>query len=189
MRDIYSIGDSHSAFNFNHIPEVKPIGLGPITMFRIGRDKTKFEELPEGCIAIFCFGEIDVRTQLANHVGNSEDYVIEKLASDYIDTILLQKDRNIIPVIMGVTPACKGSGLSPYFGTDDDRARYCKKLNNYLRVLCAKNELSMLDIYDYYVGDNGLLIEELSDGANHIWNTKFVEKVFYEFLEKVKNNE
>ncbi len=198
MKPIFSIGDSHSAFNFNYIPEVKPIGLGPITMFRVGRDKMNFsEQLPGDCIAIFCFGEIDVRTQLAVHTQDNndtnEDEVIEKLVSNYIDTILLQRKRNIVPVIMGVTPPCRtesGAMYSgPFTGTDEKRARCCKKLTNFLRSYCLKYDLELFDIYDDYSDKDGHLIYELSDKANHIWDTKYFEVIFYKFLEKVKNNE
>ncbi len=187
MRPIFSIGDSHSGFNFNNIPEVTPIGLGPITMYRVGRDRMEFKELSPGCIAIFCFGEIDVRTQLVNHTDdNTEDEVIKRLASSYIDTIILQRERDIIPVIMGITPPCKSTPLTPTSGTDEQRSRYGRKLNDYLKSICLEKGLHFLDIYDYYVDKDGNLIFELSDKANHIWNTKYVEEVFYKFLESQK---
>jgi hypothetical protein len=184
--DIYSLGNSHSAFNFNNIPEVKPIGIGPVTMYRVGRDKLDFKEhLVSGCMAIFCFGEIDVRMHLAKHTTNeNENEVIEKLVKDYVETILLQRDNKVIPVIMGVTPACRATPLTPSVGADDQRARYCKKLTTYLRYYCLKYKIDLLDIYDYYADEDGHLIFDLSDKANHIWDNRFVKKVFYKFLKE-----
>jgi len=85
------------------------------------------------------FWRDDVRVHVFQQVekGRNEDEVISTLVKNYIKTILKQKQRNIIPVIMSITPSIRIDGDTPVdvvvFGDNESRSRYCRKMNDMLR--------------------------------------------------------
>lgn len=173
---IYAIGDSHCLV-FGTIDLVFTCKtLGPVTMYRAGQGKVHFKSaFYDESIVVFCFGEIDVRAHVWKQIqlGRNEDEVINKLATDYINE--LKKHTSYYKIIVSsITPPINAAESEdpelPIRGSREQRARYTKKLNGKLKVLCAENNLLFLDSYNDYADKNGLLRKELSDGSHHIGN-------------------
>lgn len=175
---IHVIGDSHS-IEFSQIPGCTVHWLGPITMHRVGRDGFSAIHLPtlgvqDHQIAIFSFGEIDVRC----HIGKIRDQynqdineVIEILATQYIHTILRNRAlyENLTCIVYSVTPPTVSSNPDyPIYGPLEDRVAISKKLNNRLACLCKQTNIEFLDVYDDYANPDGTLNNALSDGSVHI---------------------
>ncbi len=172
-------GDSHSR-EFNNIPGCTVHWIGPVTMHRIGRDGVTFLYLPswgvlEGEVAVFSFGEIDVRCHLGMQrdlYNRSLDEVIDTLAVCYFNTILINRSAydNLRCIVYSVTPPTS-NGLNPaypYYGTLEDRVMITKKLNKKLADLCSLTGVTFLDVYDDYANSEGSLNYALSDGHVHI---------------------
>lgn len=149
-------------------PEIGIKWLGPVTMHRVGRDKMKFT-VPRDGVVVFCFGEIDVRCHVHNQVmsGRSEDEVLEKLVNEYAKAL----EENAYPkyMVMNVVPPVRVSEATenpelPFIGSDEDRARYTRKIND----LISKRFVNVLDIYSMYKDDDGMLPRKWSDGIVHI---------------------
>ena len=181
--EIFSIGDSHAEYSFKNLKGITTLRLGPITMHRVGRDRMNFDEyLPKDCLAFFCFGEIDVRMHLyAKTLIQNEDVKIYDLADKYTDVIRSQK--NITPVIVSVPPPCRWTPITTLVGDDKSRSRFCKKLNITLEKLCHDKGIMFFNAYEKYADSDGMLIMALSDGANHILNTRHFEEAFHKFME------
>ncbi len=182
MIPIIVIGESHATFNFKGITEVVIKSIGSVTMHRVGRDKMDFKAFTKPpCVAIFCFGEIDIRMHVYKQVaqeGRDVDEVISKLVNDYVEVIGKQKDHNIIPVIMSITPPNRTEPNPMAVGDNKDRSIYCAKMNKLLKEACDLNKIEFLDVYDYYKDQDGLLKLELSDGNYHIGNNERVKEEF-----------
>jgi hypothetical protein len=154
-------------------------------MHRIGRDSLhalnlKDWDVAEGSVAVFAFGEIDVRC----HIGKQRDYqnrsleeIIETLSNNYIHSILKNQAQynNIQSIIYNVVPPLKNSisrSNYPIYGTDEERVIITKMLNASLRNLCAQHNIGFLDTYNDFACEDGTLRVELSDGDVHI-NAKY----------------
>jgi hypothetical protein len=176
---IHAIGDSHSS-EFSQVPNCVCHWVGPMTMHRVGRDGLNAVNLPtigvqNNEVAVFCFGEIDVRC----HICNQRDLklrdlheIIETLVSNYIATILLNKlfYEKITCIVYSVTPPTNAhfNPNYPFCGTLEDRVEVTKKLNQKLKDLCDENDILFLDVYDAYANVDGTLNPALSDGFVHI---------------------
>lgn len=195
---IHIFGDSHSR-EFEFVPHCTVHWLGPVTMHRMGRDGLSFLNLKqsgveENQIAIFAFGEIDVRC----HVGKQRDQfnrelgeVIETLAVMYIYRILENKAqyKNLTCVVYSVTPPTD-SGFNPYYpyyGSLEERIMISKLLNRRLAELSDQVGIYFLDVYDDYATPEGSLIPEYSDGTVHINHrtNQFIIKKLKVLLQKL----
>lgn len=188
-KNIIIIGESHATFNFANMDNVNIKSIGSYTMHRVGRDQLEFKDLTNpGCIAVFCFGEIDVRMHIYKQVqlGRNEDEIIDTLTINYIKTIVKQKENGVIPVIMSITPPNSTEPNPMAVGENKHRSRYCYKMNESLRKLCAENSIDFLDVYDKYKDENGLLRTELSDGNYHIKQNSMVIEAFNNLLEEMR---
>jgi lysophospholipase L1-like esterase len=176
---IHVIGDSHSR-EFRQIPSCKIHWLGPITMHRVGRDGLACVNLQqlkvkEGDVAVFAFGEIDVRC----HIGKQRDQknrdldeVIENLVIPYFHTLALNRAlyKKLLIVVYSVTPPveiCLNPKF-PSYGPVEDRVAIAKTLNARLADLCKQLEIEFLDVYEDYANPDGTLKVEYSDGGVHI---------------------
>jgi hypothetical protein len=183
---IHVFGDSHS-LEFRGIRNCIQHYLGPVTMHRISRDGFEAMQwgINEGDVAVFAFGEIDVRC----HIGRQRDLksrdleeIIHTLATDYVYQIV-KNFPNIIRVIYSVTPPTKiiDSLEFPSYGPIEERVENTKLLNNALKSLCQTFGIEFLDVYDDYADKNGILCIEASDDNVHIrpeFNGIIQEKLF-----------
>lgn len=188
---IHVIGDSHG-HELNGIESNVFHPIGAITMHRIGRDglnilNFKTLNIQEKDTVVLCFGEIDVRC----HIGKQRDVakrdleeIIDTLATNYFQTILLNRAlyTNISIIVYTVTPPANGASTAEYpmYGELGDRVAIAKKLNQKIREIAASKGIKVLDVYDDYSDQNGVLKRELSDGDVHILpscNQKIREKL------------
>lgn len=179
---IHVIGDSHTK-EFAQVQGCIIHWIGPVTMHRIGRDGISFLNLKnlgiqENQIAIFSFGEIDVRCHIGkqcDHYNRSLDEIIETLVQNYIQTVLLNRQlyHNLTCIIYSVTPPTGPDSqtfnyLYPHYGSLEDRINISKKLNTRLSSACKDTGVPFLNVYDDYALDDGSLNPALSDGNVHI---------------------
>jgi hypothetical protein len=171
------VGDSHASYCFDLIEGCDVRWLGPVTMFRIGRDG--FDGLLERSrtydAAVFVFGEIDVRNhvfRIAAQQSKSVSDIVDELASAYMARI---QDLNdiAIKVVASVLPPVDTSYAAlneelPVFGTIEQRAEAVSLLNARLRALAMRNGIGYLDIYSAFVGHNGCMPLNKSDYVCHI---------------------
>lgn len=181
LHTIHVFGDSHTGA-FTIIPGCVKRWLGSITMHRVGRDKLNFLNLMDQSvfddqIAVFVFGEIDVRMHIGKQRDETKrelDEIIDILATNYINTILLNRSlyNNLLCIVYSVTPPTEftipNAKQSFFYGTLEDRVIITKKLNQKLSELCAKNDIPFLDVYEDYANPDGTLNVSLSDGSVHI---------------------
>lgn len=199
---IYVIGDSHASFCFrsghnlqkietstlitpssaNSSETLKIFWLGPITMHRIGRDGLDFLNLKnigvaEKDVAVFVFGEIDVRC----HIGKQRDQkkrsieeIVSKLVENYIKTIISNRNLffELTCVICSVVPPIDGSDRVnsdfPFYGTLSDRIEITRILNQSLKKAANENGFLFLDISSFYQDALGGLSHTFADRTVHI---------------------
>lgn len=217
--NVHIIGDSHSFFCFNNSMSVHPYnetssfkysknGLDislPFnihcfvsrTMYRIGRDgisglNMRDLGVRDGDVAVFIFGEVDVRY----HIGRQRDQrhrelteVTDSLVATYFRTIKQNREnyKNVTCVVVSVVPPCN-NGFSyeyPLHGSVEDRVSVTKALNNSMKNCCQENDIYFLDIYPLFALADGSLDMSLSDGIVHVnpeynyWiKEKLVELIF-----------
>jgi hypothetical protein len=197
---IYIYGDSHGDFSFKNLvlPNINK-SQHSITMFRISRDNLiiNFDNNEHDNNSIIClsYGEIDCRFHVLNQVklGNDEDIVINNLVHNYFETIKNNIKIYKKIVVVGVIPPtsendyCCRDPTHPFMGSDDDRIRVNKKINNLLKEYCNNLGFCYFNPYIYYTRDNGLFKHELSDTTVHLGdNTYFLEK-FIELYNSIIN--
>lgn len=186
----YSIGDSHADFTFRGIIENRR-NIGPLTMHRIGRDKINLldyfiddKKIEKDSFIIISFGEIDVRCHIYNqiHINNrSEDEVIKTLVDNYFEHILSQKNLFKKIILLNINPPAKkelsaNNSEYPFVGSNQDRSRYTKKINNYLKNKSIEHDIGFIETHKYYSDSDGMLICNLSDGSVHINEQKYILK-------------
>lgn len=218
---VHIIGDSHAFFCFNNTQsgitanEISTFyyskndlnitipfyihWLGSRTMHRVGRDGIQGLNIrqlgvQENDIAVFLFGEVDVRC----HIGRQRDQekrdsneVIETLVRNYLQVIADNKKtyNNIFCVVVSVTPPCdRGFNPAyPFYGPLQERVTITKELNKFLQYYGQKTDISFLDIYSMYAEPDGSLGVSLSDGIIHI-NPKYNTPIKEKLVELLINN-
>ncbi|MCX5921935.1 MAG: SGNH/GDSL hydrolase family protein [Candidatus Dependentiae bacterium] len=200
--DMYIIGDSHACFCFNNTVPACPTNVNFVfeyskdsftyrmpfhinsfvsrTMFRVGRDGLRGLDIRalgvcENDVAVFTFGEIDVRYHIGRQrdkQGRSTEEIIDSLVSAYIGTIQANKNNytNVTCVIVSVLPPCdKGFSYEyPIYGSLQDRVAITRAVNERLKSYSQLHGIYFLDIYSMYALENGALNESLSDGIVHV---------------------
>lgn len=149
-------------------------------MHRIGRDglsylNVKNFDVKENDDVITVFGEIDVRChigRIAELKSLDLDFVINKLAYDYIQTIICNRDQfnKINFIVFNVLPPTKfySNHDFPYYGSLENKILITNKLNSKLKELCHQFKIQFIDIYDLYTDDEGKLNLLLSNGDPHL---------------------
>lgn len=188
---ILAIGESHAKYNFKDIREVEVNSIGSVTMHRVGRDQMEFQDtIVPGCMAIFCFGEIDVRMHIHKQVllGRDEDDIINLLVLNYMNAIIKQFKNNVIPVIMSITPANATEPNPMAVGSNADRSRYCRKLNEKLAEYCTELNIDFLNVYHRYADEQGMLRTELADREDgyHIGKPDMIIDEFHKMLDRMR---
>lgn len=200
---VHVIGDSHASFCFTNIIPVKtkneqslffyqtkkkekkkiPFSIhwmGPMTMHRVGRDGMKAVNLSNlqirnGDVAVFVFGEIDVRCHIEKQSISQQrswEEVMDDLSCRYIKTILENKKQfhHLSCVVCGVIPPTDRSFnvKYPFYGELETRVKLTQALNRKLQDLCTYHDLIFLDLYPDFSSKNGDLKKDVSDGGVHI---------------------
>jgi len=162
-------------------------------MFRVGRDTSipNFNHNTHNDKSILCFayGEVDCRCHVRRQInlGRNEDDVINELSNRYIHAIRTSVKDHRLVIVVAVIPPTKQSDYEsingpilhefPFVGSDDERVRYTKKLNQSLRALCEQSGFAFFDPYTHYTDAYGCLRYELSDKLVHIKdNRQFLEE-------------
>lgn len=176
---IHVIGDSHSN-EFSLIDGCIIHHIGPVTMHRVGRDGLSILDfnhygVKDHDLVILTFGEIDVRC----HIGKIRDrfnidldQVIDDLLERYFRTILYNKCfyDSILIAVYTVTPPTDQvkCDLFTRYGKLTDRVNISRKLNEKLKTIATSHSIHIIDVYDYYADENGILLPLSSDGNVHI---------------------
>jgi len=178
----YTLGDSHSIHTFHCVHNLVSHHIGPILMNSVSKQRSVSgfidtfvtKGITPSDIIILCFGEIDCRCHIhpAIESGEKEDDVINDLADNYIN--ILRQLNPYIVWVLSITPPCHDPGQQVYpegtpflwKGTDEERSRYTKKMNERLKKNCLDFNIPYLDIYSDYVDEKGMLQPELSDTKN-----------------------
>ena len=167
------VGDSHVQA-FAHMPECVLDHIGPVTMFRIGRDS-----IPGEGDVITVFGEIDVRCHLLADprpiVGHNE------LVLRYMQAI--QKYPGDVKAVCGVMPPTDAH-VDPDFprvGLLQDRVSMTINMNASLSWHCAHRGIKFIDMFTAFALDNGTLDPRVSDGTVHV-RPEYAKDVLYKQL-------
>ena len=193
---IYVFGDSHAG-SFGVHPDIIATPTGPSSMYLIGKEgDVLFADIIKVLIKdkrlayegtwILSFGEIDTRCTIYNQVrekGRNEDEITSKLVDDYIKKV---KPFYETISISSIVPPVNYSTIGyldptwPFIGPIEDRARYVKKINAYLKTKCAENNIPYVDLYKYYADQNGYMDEKYSTDRVHITDSKFILQAIQE---------
>lgn len=169
--------------------------LGPVTFWRVCRDKNKsidFENgiryVPSpGCdtttevskeqTLILFFGEIDIRC----HIGKYGDYknTIDDMCENMYEFLSNYKDYNIhfssiLPPMYSDKCIASNSDL-PFIESDEYRSDATLYFNKKIKELCDKLNFGYFDIYPLYVDDEGMIDISKSDKIVHGIKTKDLE--------------
>jgi hypothetical protein len=188
---LHTFGDSHSTSGWQFCDNVITHHLGPILCYSFGKEKLNRCDLRnfnirDGDSVVFCFGEIDCRCHIHKHITNENSYVmiIDDIINNYIEAIKEITDtcgvklKNIC--IYNVVPPIEKHNVwenpaYPYLGSDEERKKYVLYFNKCLKEKCRENNWFFIDIYDYYIDNNGFLNKKYSDGNVHISNGIFLK--------------
>jgi len=198
---IYIYGDSHAHDCFKNlkIPFID-LHLSNKTMHSIGRDKiiVNYDRShhTDDSIIILSYGEIDCRCHIQKqiNIGFDEDIIINTLVYNYFEAIKYNLNKYKLVIIVAVIPPTEKDAYEkingpithnhPFVGSDEDRARYTKKVNEKIEEFCRDNKYIYFDPYEYYRQENGCLKYEYSDNTVHLKDTDHFLKEFNIVLEK-----
>jgi hypothetical protein len=151
--------------------------MGPVTMHRIGRDgiNVKDYDVKENDLAVFFFGEIDVRCHIGvqrDKKSRQLDEIIETLTENYLSSIMANKNQfnSIHLIVCSIVPPSDRAfnPTFPFYGTLEDRVSITIKLNDVLKIKCEKNNIGFIDIYNHYSLITGELDQSKSEDGVHI---------------------
>ena len=200
---IFVYGDSHGKFNFNNFEKILFIEntdnciifndrhQSNITMFRIAREQNiiNFNSTEHDKNSILCFnyGEIDCRCHIQKQInlGRNEDEIINDLVCKYFISIHKNIKEYKKIVIIAIIPSTHQNDYGPithkhpFIGTDENRIRYTKKMNETIKSFCLKYNYYYFDPFLYYTREDGSLKHELSDNMVHLGNNEHFLKKFW----------
>lgn len=168
-------------------------------MHRIGRDglrglNIKQLGVQEGDVAVFLFGEIDVRCHIGrqrDEKGRSCSEIIETLVCNYLQTISDNRRNyaNLTCVVVSITPPCdRGFNITyPFYGPLSERVAITQELNSCLYKYGQQQDIYFLDVYSMFADSDGSLGFGVSDGIVHInpkYNGPIKEKLVEYLLDK-----
>jgi len=147
----------------------------------------QFYNIKDGDAVVFAFGEIDCRL-IYSFTGHSETWrdMANEDVHGYFEVIKLnvEKFNHLHTMVYNIIPPSKHKDMPTYpvEGTDETRRDVTLYVNNKFKEYCEKYNYMYFDIYDKHCDDDGFMIPELSDGANHI----FTPIYHTEFLNNLK---
>lgn len=202
FKEIYVFGDSHVFYSFHDFTIdfskfIAPTNVESLfrykqnlfkfiirpsiatTMYRVGRDQTKFLDLRNlginNCVVLFNFGEVDCRCHIGKQVIEKKrkiEEVIEALVQNYIKFIKLTQKQvaNLIYVVIAVIPPTDifFNPDAPRYGSLENRVSITNMLNEKLQKECFKSDIIFLDPYTIFRDQDGTLILEFSDRVVHV---------------------
>ncbi len=204
---IHTIGDSHSYFGWDNIPNVVNHYLSGRLCYSVGRDGLDLcapgYNINSGDTLVFCFGEIDCRCHVNKHISPDITYmaVIDNIVTKYFEQIKKSVDKlnetngvnglhvyiyNVVPPVRKAT-TCENKSY-PFLGSDDDRKNYTLYFNTRLKELCNKYEFTFFDVYDKYTCADGFIKRELSDGHVHIKNGVYIREFVDNSILSIKSD-
>ena len=71
----------------------------------------------------------------------------------------------------------------PFEGTDEERVRYTKKVNQKLEELSKIHDFIYFNPYEYYTRENGCLKGEMSDNNSHLGDNTYFLQEFVKLIE------
>jgi len=190
---VHVFGDSHASFCFSdkgqatHIFNYKNIDV-PFsihwligkTMYGVSKNgldilNIKKFNVQEYDIAVFAFGEIDVRC----HIGKQRDEkgrdvheIIDSLVTQYMKFINQNRAlyKNIFCIVMEIIPPSNRCNHPnwPFYGTLEDRIAITRLMNKRLREACNIHHLLFLPTHNLYANPGGSLNAQLSDNCVHV---------------------
>lgn len=196
-------GDSHSSMGWPFgDPDLLPLELtqhyyGPLLCYTLGKsqwqvmDISLYDDVEDGSVCIFCFGEIDCRCHVKKHITEENTYqkIIDNLVFNYLETVKLNIEKTgkkVTTYIYNVVPPSKETEVSavqkefPFVGTDEERRSYTLYFNQKLKEMCPDYGFKFFDVYDYYATPEGFLNRDLSDTNVHIRNGSYLTKFIKE---------
>jgi hypothetical protein len=176
-------GDSHGSVGWPG--ECLQHYYGPLLCYTLGKKKFEvlnisiFEDIEDGDVGIFCFGEIDCRCHIKKHIEENNTYqqIIDDLVSNYLETVKLnveKANKKMYVYIYNVVPPSREKDVNfnhpefPFVGTDEERKDYTLYFNKKLKEECPKFSFEFFDIYEHYVDSEGFLRRDLADANIHI---------------------
>ena len=203
---IHTIGDSHSYFGWDNIPNVTNHYLRDRLCHSVGRDGLDLcapgYNIKSGETLIFCFGEIDCRCHVNKHIRTDFTYmdVIDNIVTKYFAQVKIAVDNlceksgvtDIQVCIYNIVPAVRKSTTRenksfPFLGSDADRKSYTLYFNTRLKELCVEYGFVFFDVYDKYTCADGFIKSELSDGHVHIKNGIHIREFIDNSLLSIKS--
>lgn len=158
----------------------------------IKREKIKYPymhnfDIKNNDAVLFAFGEIDCRL-IFSFSGYSETW--QQMANDsifnYFEFIKanIENFTQLHTIVYNIIPPSRHKDFPTYpiEGTDELRRDVTLYVNDKFKEYCKKYNFIYFDIYDKHCDDEGFMIPELSDGANHI----FYPVHHHEYLKKLK---
>ena len=171
-------------------------------MHRVGRDglhglDVRTFGVDENDLAIFVFGEIDIRCHVGKQrdiMKRTSDEIIHTLVRNYLNTILENQKlfAKLHCAIFTVLPPTNRSYNPefPYYGMLHDRVLLTKAINTLLRAEAQAHGLYLMDVYNDYALPDGSFNPALSDGRVHIDPNKNgpVRKALLEIVQSISNS-
>lgn len=184
-------GDSHSSmgwpFGDISIPgvEFNQHYYGPLLCYTLGKKKWEvmdislYNDINDGDVCIFCFGEIDCRCHIKKHITEDRSYqnIIDDMVLEYLETVKLNIEKagkSVRVFIYNVVPPSIEAEVSyvqpefPFVGSDEERKSYTLYFNEKLKELCPKFGYTFFDVYDKYATEDGFMNRKLADANVHV---------------------
>jgi hypothetical protein len=159
-------------------------------MHRVGRDNQIIhfngDVHNSESIIILCYGEVDCRCHIQRQIdlGREEDDIIYELVTAYFNTIknsIITCKKVLVCAIIPPTNQEKYERIHgpithefPFVGSDEDRIRFTRKMNQLIQHKCTEYNYIFFDPYAPYCDEQGCLNRELSDTTVHVKETRFV---------------
>lgn len=161
---LFVVGDSHALYCFAGLRRALIYWLGPLTMYRIGRDgvdsvlpRRLLRRLRAGDLVALSFGEIDCRNhieKIATRTHRTTDAVIDELAARFLLAIVAFKQTYRVRAGVSCVAPPAPTPASPEAAV---QARIRVRLNRRLQEAAAGAGLSFIDFYAAYADANGFL--------------------------------
>lgn len=182
---IHCIGDSHVSFFSGRnslqpawplhvndiIPSFRTYRLGAVLAYSLvslnttmqGREKLfeLLKEIPRGSSVIMCFGEIDCRVHLVKQ-SEKQNRPLKNVVVECVDRyfgVLKEIKKDFKVIAWAVIPSTPSEIILdpryPHFGTNMERNAASKFFNERLALLCQKEGITFLSIFDKLVNPDG----------------------------------
>lgn len=192
---IHTVGDSHAYHPWHNmgncikhiVPETLAYSVGRDGLNRV--DISQYEDIKDGDLVVFSFGEIDCRCHINRFVAedNSYENIISDVVDGYISTVKKNEEKidkkitiaafNIVPPPESTTPE---NPNYPFRGSPQQRLDYVKFFNKRLKLLCEAEGYIFIDIFKEHCNNRGFLNTTYTDGHVHVIDPLFLK----DFLQK-----